>query len=661
MEIAPPPAPWPAKAVRWLRLRSTRRPAVAGSASMSAQVFGQNTRKVYSVWYGRVGTTNSITSDQVQQVFNDMDLYPSKSQVYEMLQCAKECANRSTAAYLTFGEFCVFATELKRCYEKGISRPMQMSRKNGETEEKNNKRRNNKNLSDDCYDESVPKYEVFLGGSCNPTTWRQDTAIPMLKKLGITFYNPQVSHWGPELVELEWKAKQHATVLFFVMDNETRSVASLIEAAHSAAKQRKLILVISSYKGPGQEICGEFLSQKEYDDLAAGQTVLQDLVERQGIPVFDSIPVALNCTAKILRENLSVQDLSLKDFAQPVKMAHVQLGDKLIKLRETFDALDHNSSGQLNLADVCMAFRILTGKNLSMKDLRSIVASQRGVLGKDVTDVPLEQQCVTFEQFCSIMAEFKMRESENQYSGSHLLLRRTQPSTSSSTGFHNQGGNSTPTTTSSSTALVPVSSGMWGWMNSLANQTAMVLSDSFSGLIEWVIGPASRSPLSRSPSSTNNMSMSQPPSCLRDVYLGGSVSDSNWRDEIAIPIFKKNGLTYVNPQRNSGSWGSRLVPIEAAAMDASWLLLFVITNNCRAVASMAMASHYIGLGCNIILCVQYLPDDCVIDGEKLSKQAIKDYNRGRMYLSDLANRDGVPVFENITEAVQCAVTKCLNR
>ncbi|CAB3372681.1 Hypothetical predicted protein [Cloeon dipterum] len=543
---------------------------------MSAQVFGQNTRKVYSVWYGRVGTTNSITSDQVQQVFNDMDLYPSKSQVYEMLQCAKECANRSTAAYLTFGEFCVFATELKRCYEKGsISRPMQMSRKNGETEEKNNKRRNNKNLK------SVPKYEVFLGGSCNPTTWRQDTAIPMLKKLGITFYNPQVSHWGPELVELEWKAKQHATVLFFVMDNETRSVASLIEAAHSAAKQRKLILVISSYKGPGQEICGEFLSQKEYDDLAAGQTVLQDLVERQGIPVFDSIPVALNCTAKILRENLSVQDLSLKDFAQPVKMAHVQLGDKLIKLRETFDALDHNSSGQLNLADVCMAFRILTGKNLSMKDLRSIVASQRGVLGKDVTDVPLEQQCVTFEQFCSIMAEFKMRE-------------------------------------------------------------------------KWVIGPASRSPLSRSPSSTNNMSMSQPPSCLRDVYLGGSVSDSNWRDEIAIPIFKKNGLTYVNPQRNSGSWGSRLVPIEAAAMDASWLLLFVITNNCRAVASMAMASHYIGLGCNIILCVQYLPDDCVIDGEKLSKQAIKDYNRGRMYLSDLANRDGVPVFENITEAVQCA-------
>ncbi len=34
--------------------------------------------------------------------------------------------------------------------------------------------------------------QVFLGGSCNPTTWRRDVAIPELRKAGITFYNPQV-------------------------------------------------------------------------------------------------------------------------------------------------------------------------------------------------------------------------------------------------------------------------------------------------------------------------------------------------------------------------------------------------------------------------------------------------------------------------------------
>jgi hypothetical protein len=38
---------------------------------------------------------------------------------------------------------------------------------------------------------------------------------------------------------------------------------------------------------------------REYEDLTTGQMMLQDLVERQGIPVFESVPVALNCTAKV--------------------------------------------------------------------------------------------------------------------------------------------------------------------------------------------------------------------------------------------------------------------------------------------------------------------------------------------------------------------------
>ena len=46
------------------------------------------------------------------------------------------------------------------------------------------------------------------------------------------------------------------------------------------------------------------------------------------------------------------------------------------------------------------------------------------------------------------------------------------------------------------------------------------------------------------------------------------------------------------------------------------------------------------------------------DGEVLTKTALKDYNRGRKYLSDFANREGVPVLDNITEALQCVVEKC---
>jgi len=43
---------------------------------------------------------------------------------------------------------------------------------------------------------------------------------------------------------------------------------------------------------------------------------------------------------------------------------------------------------------------------------------------------------------------------------------------------------------------------------------------------------------------------------------------------------------------------------------------------------------------------------------QLTPLAIKDYNRGRNYLSDLANREGVPVFEEVKEAIECVIQRC---
>lgn len=124
--------------------------------------------------------------------------------------------------------------------------------------------------------------EVFLGGSCNPTTWRADVAMPELKKLGISFYNPvsfskgqvkkvfwqfllnsqQVSQWTPDLIALEHRAKEKARVLFFVMDSETRASAGAIEAAHIAGQNQKpLILVLHPYKRK-QKILNENISEE---------------------------------------------------------------------------------------------------------------------------------------------------------------------------------------------------------------------------------------------------------------------------------------------------------------------------------------------------------------------------------------------------------------
>ena len=93
-------------------------------------------------------------------------------------------------------------------------------------------------------------------------------------------------------------------------------------------------------------------------------------------------------------------------------------------------------------------------------------------------------------------------------------------------------------------------------------------------------------------------------------------------------------------------------------MDNSRVLLFVIQANSRSVSAMCQAAYLIGSGCNVVMCVQHIPQDAVLDGEVISKLAVKDYNRGRSYLSDFANREGVPVFDEIQEALECVIHKC---
>ena len=149
---------------------------------------------------------------------------------------------------------------------------------------------------------------------------------------------------------------------------------------------------------------------------------------------------------------------------------------------------------------------------------------------------------------------------------------------------------------------------------------------------------------------------------MRDIYLGGSMDPCNkWRDEIAIPVLKKNGLTFFNPQTSTEAmalYSRRLLPIEAGAMDNSRVLLFVILGNSLSVKAMCEAAYHIGLGRSIVLCLEAMPEQLIIGGSPLSPDALKDYNRGRAYLSDIANREGVPIFEKIDEAVVCVVQKC---
>ncbi|KAG8262184.1 hypothetical protein J6590_057756 [Homalodisca vitripennis] len=161
--------------------------------------------------------------------------------------------------------------------------------------------------------------------------------------------------------------------------------------------------------------------------------------------------------------------------------------------------------------------------------------------------------------------------------------------------------------------------------------------------IEWAL--CSRPPRSLSVDNSN----------LRDVFLAGDCTDYAWTHHLAIPSLKRHGLSYHLLEEVSGS------PPDLAVIDNSFVLLFVITAQSRSLSVMTMAGHYIGLGCNVVLCIQHIMEDLVLNGEKMSKQAVSDYNRGRIYLKDLAHRDNIPVFHTVDEAVTCAIEKCQSR
>merc|ERR1712080_508757 len=291
--------------------------------------------------------------------------------------------------------------------------------------------------------------------------------------------------------------------------------------------------------GPEHTINGEQMTQAEYEDLQAAMETVQDLIERQGIPVFNNVRLAL-----------------------------IQIGDKLIRLREAFDTLDTAKCGKLTLAEIKMAFRIHVHRDLSSHDLRAICSSH-GV-NAPLSDLPLDRISVTFDEFCSMVSEYKNKATDQSKAWDSVL--------SKSMHF-----------ISSVTVTPFMKVGAW-------------LGNFF---------PAR----SRSYSASN---LGRRGSCIRDVYLGGS-QGSNWREQIAIPGLKKSGFTFYNP----AAWSStRSAPTEASAMDNSRVLLFVIQSNCRSVSAMCQAAYLIGLGCNVVLCVQHIPPDARLGGRpSLSSQS----------------------------------------
>lgn len=99
---------------------------------------------------------------------------------------------------------------------------------------------------------------VFLGGTCNDSTWRDE----LVKLLKIDSYNPVVEDWTPECMDEEIRQRETCDFCLYVLTPKMTGVYSIAE------------VVDDSNKRPGKTI---FCVMDDDDDYLFGRHQMKSL------------------------------------------------------------------------------------------------------------------------------------------------------------------------------------------------------------------------------------------------------------------------------------------------------------------------------------------------------------------------------------------------
>lgn len=126
--------------------------------------------------------------------------------------------------------------------------------------------------------------KVFLGGTCNGSTWREKL-IPLLR---IDYFNPVVENWTPECQAEEIKQRQECDFMLYLITPKMTGVYSIAE------------VVDDSHRRPEKTIFA-FKTQDEDDSFTPHQIksleAVGRLVESNGatwVHTWDELAAALN-------------------------------------------------------------------------------------------------------------------------------------------------------------------------------------------------------------------------------------------------------------------------------------------------------------------------------------------------------------------------------
>ena len=83
--------------------------------------------------------------------------------------------------------------------------------------------------------------KIFLGGTCNNSTWR-NKLIPILEKYHIQYFNPIVDDWTEECIKIENEEKDICDCHLYVITPKMTGVYSIAEVIESVHLSNKLTI-----------------------------------------------------------------------------------------------------------------------------------------------------------------------------------------------------------------------------------------------------------------------------------------------------------------------------------------------------------------------------------------------------------------------------------
>ena len=122
----------------------------------------------------------------------------------------------------------------------------------------------------------MAKTKVFLGGTCNNSTWR-DKLIPLLK---IDYFNPVVDDWTSECQDEEIRQRESCDYCLYTITPKMTGVYSIAEVVDDSNKRpEKTILCVLDEDNESSFSESQIKSLKQ----------VKEMVKNNGANVFDSL------------------------------------------------------------------------------------------------------------------------------------------------------------------------------------------------------------------------------------------------------------------------------------------------------------------------------------------------------------------------------------